>query len=672
MSLSFMKNTKIRSKIFIGFAVVLTLLLVISATGGVSLRNGEGNFAHYRETAGQSNGAALVQATLLKAQLAVADFLAHSSEDAIAEFEERISQTMTLIETLNGQVVNAKDKKAISTATGNLAAYQTAFDEVSSLQTRRNSILLNRMYVQGAEMEKKLTTLMKNAYDETDVSAAYLAAKVQRSLLLLRLYANRFVTGNDLADFDRAQEAVAEMKESMAELLGELFDDNRKALAAEVSTLQEQYEAAILEVHDVIVQRDELVLGTIGFLGPNIAALMDDLRNSLKTEQEALGPATSKAMKTAMIVTMVVAAVSVLLGVLAALLIGGGIAKPVTALTAAMTSLADGDKTVEIPGQDNGDEVGDMARAVLVFKESIIKADELAEREREAARRREVRGRQLEALTGSFDADVSELLRSLASSATEMEATAASMSQIAEGTNERATAVAGAAEQASANVQTVATATEELSSSIQEISRQVAQSSTVAERAVSEAHHTDTQIQGLVRAANRIGEVVDLITDIAEQTNLLALNATIEAARAGDAGKGFAVVASEVKNLANQTARATEEIGQQIADIQAETKEAVRAIQSITTTISEMSEIAGTIAAAVEQQGAATSEIARNVEQASTGTLEVTSNIIEVTHSANETGTAATQVTSVASELNSQADHLKQQVERFLEGVRAA
>jgi methyl-accepting chemotaxis protein len=672
MSLSFMNNTKILTKIFIGFGIVLALLLVISATGGVSLKSGEGNFTQYREQAALSNQAAMVQATLQKAQMAVGEYLTQSSEDAIAEFEDRISATMTLIEALNGQITDPKRKKTITNAIENLGTYQSAFDQVTSLQTQRNSIAQSRMDVIGPDMEAKLTALMKKSYDETDVAAAYLAAKTQRSLLLMRLYANKFITTANLDAFDKAMAAAEEMKENLAELQNELFDEDRKAAAAAVAALEEQYEAAVTEVSEIMAQRDEIVLGTIGFVGPNIAALMDDLRNDLKNVQEALGPATSKAMNTAMIVTLVVAGISVLLGALAALLIGNGIARPVTALTAAMTSLAGGDKTIDIPSQENGDEVGDMARAVLVFKESMIQADDLAAREKEAQRRREERGRQIEALTGTFDADVSQLLQSLSKSAVEMTSTASTMSKIADGTNERAAAVAGAAEQASANVQTVATATEELSSSIQEIARQVAQSSNVAERAVNEANHTDEQIQGLARAAHRIGEVVNMITDIAEQTNLLALNATIEAARAGDAGKGFAVVASEVKNLANQTAKATEEIGKQIGDIQAETQDAVRAIQSITATISEMSEIANTIASAVEEQGAATQEIARNVEQASSGTQEVTSNIIEVTHSAGETGTAATQVTSVASSLNTQADHLKEQVEKFLEGVRAA
>ena len=672
LSLSFMNNTKILTKIFIGFGIVLALLLIISATSGVSLRSGESNFTQYREQAALSNRAAMVQATLQKAQLAVGDYITQSSEDAIAEFEERISETMELIETLNGQITDPRRKKTITNAIENLSTYQSAFDQVTSLQTKRNSISQSQMDVIGPDMESKLTALMQKSYDETDVSAAYHAAKTQRSLLLMRLYANKFITANQLDDFDKAMEAAAEMKENVAELQSELFDEERKATAAKIAAMQEQYEAALTEVSEVIAQRDELVLGTIGFVGPNIAALMNDLRNDLKTVQETLGPATSKAMKTAMMVTLVVAGGSVLLGVLAALLIGNGISRPVTALTAAMTSLAGGDKTVDIPSQENGDEVGDMARAVLVFKESMIKADDLAAREREAQKRREERGRQIEALTGSFDSDVSALLQSLTTSAAEMTSTASTMSKIADGTNERAATVAGAAEQASANVQTVATATEELSSSIQEIARQVAQSSNVAERAVNEANHTDAQIQGLARAAHRIGEVVDMITDIAEQTNLLALNATIEAARAGDAGKGFAVVAAEVKTLAQQTARAIGEIELQVGGVQSATRDTVRVIETVTAKVGEIAEVAESISAAIEEQVRVTSEIARSVEDATQGASSAAENIATVSEAAKASGAVANDVLDTSRELEQMSGRLRTVIQGFLTDVRAA
>jgi methyl-accepting chemotaxis protein len=348
------------------------------------------------------------------------------------------------------------------------------------------------------------------------------------------------------------------------------------------------------------------------------------------------------------------------------------IVPPIAAMTGVMGRLADGDHGVEVPATERHDEIGLMAKAVLVFKENMIKAKEFAAREAEAQKQREARAQAIEKLTGDFDKDASDVLKTVASSATEMQATAQNMTATAEETSRQSTAVAAASEQASTNVQTVASAAEELSASVSEISRQVAQSAQIANKAVTEAESTNAQVQGLAEAAQKIGDVVNLINDIAAQTNLLALNATIEAARAGEAGKGFAVVASEVKSLANQTAKATEEIGAQIAGIQSSTRQAVGAIGGIATVIREINEIATTIASAVEEQGAATQEIARNVQQAAAGTAEVSSNISGVTEAASSTGAAAEQVLGVATELSTQSEVLRSKVETFLAAVKAA
>jgi methyl-accepting chemotaxis protein len=348
------------------------------------------------------------------------------------------------------------------------------------------------------------------------------------------------------------------------------------------------------------------------------------------------------------------------------------IVPPLRAMTDTMTTLAGGNYAVEIPATERKDEVGDMAQSMLVFKENMIKAKEAAEREAAEQKAREARAQKMEALTRDFDSEVSNVLKAVASAATELQSTASSMTATAEETSRQSTAVAAAAEEAASNVQTVASASEELSSSISEISRQVSQSAKIASKAVTEAQETDAKVQGLTEAAQKIGEVVQLINDIAAQTNLLALNATIEAARAGEAGKGFAVVAAEVKSLANQTAKATDEIAQQVGAIQGATRDSVDAIKSIGRTIAEINEIATTIASAVEEQGAATQEIARNVQQASAGTSEVTSNITGVSQAASETGSAASQVLGASSELSKQSEQLRQEVERFLAGVKAA
>ena len=412
----------------------------------------------------------------------------------------------------------------------------------------------------------------------------------------------------------------------------------------------------------------DIFVGETGADGTRAGGMVDRQAALLSSEGTQVGDNST------FLITMLWVTLGVGLGIAAAVvyLTTRAIVPPITAMTGAMGRLAEGDHGVEVPATDRRDELGLMAKAVLVFKENMIRAKELAAREAEAQKQREARARAIEKLTGDFDQDASDVLKMVASSATEMQATAQNMTATAEETSRQSTAVAAASEQASTNVQTVASAAEELSASVSEISRQVAQSAQIANKAVVEAESTNSQVQGLADAAQKIGEVVNLINDIASQTNLLALNATIEAARAGEAGKGFAVVASEVKSLANQTAKATEEIAAQIAGIQSSTQQAVGAIGGIATVIREINEIATTIASAVEEQGAATQEIARNVQQAAAGTAEVSSNISGVTEAASSTGAAAEQVLGVATELSQQSETLRGKVETFLAAVKAA
>jgi methyl-accepting chemotaxis protein len=352
--------------------------------------------------------------------------------------------------------------------------------------------------------------------------------------------------------------------------------------------------------------------------------------------------------------------------------LNAGVSTPVIAMAAAVRRLAGRDLNTSIPGVGRGDEIGAMAAAVAVFKDSMLTADRLsAEQAREQAAKAS-HAAQLEGLVRGFEAKAGDLAGAVCTASGDMEATARAMSATASQANAQAATVASAAQAASAGVQTVAAAAEELASSIHEISRQVSQSSHITGRAVSETRRTDALVRELSDGAQKIGQVVELIASIAGQTNLLALNATIEAARAGDAGKGFAVVASEVKGLAGQTARATEQIAAQVTQIQNATRGAVEAINGIRITIDEVSTIATTIAAAVEEQGAATAEIARNVQQTAGATLDVTTAIGGVSEAARSTGTAADQVVSAASRLSRQSEDLSREVVSFVQGVRAA
>jgi methyl-accepting chemotaxis protein len=665
-------NMKIAARLSAGMGVILVLLAVVALAAFFGLRGAVANFAEYRQLARQTAAMGAVQGEALATRLYVKDFLLKGSEESIAKVSESAATAAKDSESAKELFTSDETRAEISTVASMLKDYEAAFGEVKELRAKRNE-LVARLDALGPQIEQNLSEIMRSANADADASAAYRAGETLRSVLLARLYLTKFLTENDQSSVDRVRQELDDAGKASGALMAELQNPVRRKLIAEVMDWLKSYSTDFEAVQATISERNGIISGTLDKIGPDVAERLSTMTEANRAQQDEIGPRATAAMEETLWTAVIIAVISILMGVVIAVLLSRSITKPITGMTSAMEILAAGNRKIEVPGLGRKDEVGLMANAVQVFKENAERVARMEEEQKEAERRAaEEKKRAMNELADSFQAQVGGIVQTVSSSATEMQTTAQTMSSTAEETSRQATAVAAASEQASTNVQTVASAAEELSSSITEISRQVAQSAEIAGRAVADAERTNAQVQGLADAAQKIGEVVSLINDIASQTNLLALNATIEAARAGDAGKGFAVVASEVKNLANETAKATEEITAQITSVQAATREAVTAIQAIGQTIGSINEIATTIASAVEEQGAATQEIARNVQQASAGTTEVSSNIAGVTQAATETGAAASQVLSASGELARQGELLRGEVDKFLHAVRAA
>ena len=452
-----------------------------------------------------------------------------------------------------------------------------------------------------------------------------------------------------------------------------LADESMRAMHGALRAAVKSYDETFVIINGAMLKSDDIYEKQIRPILAEAYKVEQAVTAMLVADQRAAKMSADEAMKIGITLAGSLSVGAVFLGIVLAWLISRSVSGPVVRMTGVMSALARGNMSVAIPDRDRFDEVGDMAKSVQVFKDNMIEAEQLraqhTEAERVAAAQRKA---DMHRVADDFQTAVGNILDTVSSSATELEATAVTLTRTAETTRSLSNSVSATSEEASANVQSVSSASEQLAGSVNEISRQVQESSKIAADAVQQARRTDAQIAALSQAAGRIGDVVKLITAIAEQTNLLALNATIEAARAGDAGRGFAVVAQEVKALAAQTSKATDEIGGQIAGMQAATTESVAAIKGIGETIGRISEIAATIAAAVEEQGAATQEISRNVQQAAAGTTQVAGTITNVSRGANETGSASTQVLSSAQALSRESNHLKSEVHKFLSAVRAA
>jgi methyl-accepting chemotaxis protein len=591
-------------------------------------------------------------------------------EASFAEAEKRMSKTTDLLEEAVKTTISEERRTVYREAAKEIAELKTKRvalgDAVKQMQAGRKLL-----FTDGDQMAADVQKFV-DAADKTDFT--HEANALETKVLLVRVANWRMLATRDAKGLVTFKTNVDKAQQQIAALEKAALPSNLAALLAPVKTSVGKYAEAFDKTGPNLLLGDELFYKAITPVIVSTITKMDSAKVAIGQAFEKIATETEDRISNTTTTQEMVAGAAVLIGLLIAFFIARGIIGPLSGLTSGMKELAGGNFGVVLPGLDRKDEVGDMAQAVETFK---VKAEEKARAEAEAKVKQDLaaakqRKADMIKLADDFEGAVGEIVDTVSSASTELEASANTLTSTAERAQELTTMVAAASEEASTNVQSVASATEEMTSSVNEISRQVQDSARMAGEAVDQARKTNDRVSELSKAAARIGDVVELINTIAGQTNLLALNATIEAARAGEAGRGFAVVASEVKALAEQTAKATGEIGQQISGIQAATQESVNAIKEISGTIEKLSEISSTIAAAVEEQGAATQEISRNVQQAAQGTQQVSANITDVQRGASETGSASSQVLSAAKSLSSDSNRLKLEVGKFLNTVRAA
>jgi methyl-accepting chemotaxis protein len=655
----------------LGFAVVLAVSAVTMGIAYLGFERVSAGAASYRNSVSEADLARNIDRELISYQALARHYVVTAKEDdAKAALSAEASLKDAIDRSMKG-TTNAARLDQVTRLAREFHTFTKIFADI--LKVKRDSALVtqNQLVRGGNMLRYKLDDLPSNADDAELQAIDFGAKKAAAQFQTVTALADTFVINSDQAV---AASALARLKFAENSVAA-ISSTNEKIVQGlkEASALLEDYRQALTR----LIENSKSIDGLVAEMADSAAAILKGasaMKAGLLADQQRLeAESDAIASETERLIVML-AGGGFLIGSALALLLGKGIARPMTAMCKAMRELAGGNFDVVLPGLGRGDELGEMAGAVEEFKmQAIAKAERDAAAQdaqnqvSSAARRAE-----LIRFADDFEAAVGAIVSSVSASAVQLEQAAGTLTRTADTTQSLSSKVAGASEQASSNMQSVATATEELSASVDEIGRQVRESNKIAEAAVLQAQQTDGRIGKLSRAAQEIGDVVKLITAIAEQTNLLALNATIEAARAGEAGRGFAVVASEVKSLASQTAKATDEISSHILGMQGATQESVAAIKEIGGTIGQISSIASSIAGAVEQQSAATQEIARSVQSVAQGTHQAAANIMQVNRGATETGSASEEVLNSAKTLSTESTRLREELARFMANIRAA
>ena len=663
-------NLTIKAKLLAGFGTIIAVLAIVSTLSYTHFVT-VGHEVEEMELAAEELAlAANLEVQFLKMTRAARQFVQKGDDASEAQTKEFAAKTHKAITAAKAGMKIAKHAAQVEEIQKAFVSYEAGFFEVTKLQHEHDSLIENSLNPTADKMIVDLDALVADARAENNKELTLEALEAREHAFLIQVYTGRFLLEGKQSYGDKVAKEFVAFEKTLKKMSPILHTDHEKKLHQELLELRAKYQT----VYANIQLDEEKIYKLMDVQMPKFAGVI--LKNSEALEHEAaeheheVAKEAQHEIKTAEFEILLLMFIGVSAGVGIAVLLTAVISKPIRSITSIMRELADNHLDADVSYQDRKDEIGNMAEAVQVFKDNAIERVRLEADAAEQAKQEIERVARVDELIAEYENTATTVMDAVVDGSHNILEIANSMGGSINKTSSGSLEVAEASLSTSHDVESAAAATAELSASIQEISRQVTQSSPVANSAVREAEEVNTKIQGLNNAAQKIGDVVSMITDIAEQTNLLALNATIEAARAGDAGKGFAVVASEVKNLANQTSKATDEISEQIGKVQAETRESMDAIQNVTNTITNIDEIVTSISAAVEEQSAATSEIAQTVERVDQSAKLVADRIASVTrNSANSYGSAI-KVIWAADSLDSPIKKMNSETSGFLSSVR--
>ncbi len=682
---------KISKKVLVSYGIggLAMAVLAMVATGSLLVtRSTVSEVAHLADSA---RSIAHAHATAMTAQGRIKDYVIRPNAALVAEVNTSLDAAQKALKRAEDGATIVGEEATLARIDRLRGVFRTEFRGIVENQTAITQLVASTIEAKGPEIGAALHDIVTASHRAGDHQTAYNAALALETYSLLRVDVNRYLSSPSPEIVKQTKSDLLNLEDALNGVFEGLTDPalTRKADGIIVSLVA--YDKAFDEIVRRTSDRDEAVDRLLGKTGPAFERNVEAFSEAIADQQGMADLAAQAAAGGAILITLLAGAAGIGVSIVAGVLTNHLIARPIATMANTMLALARGETGTRIEGAQRRDEVGDMARAVAVFKENATEVEERRraaveaerrDREREEAARAERETERqhaaaekraaLSELADAFETSVRHVVAAVDSAARQIAAGSQQVSDAARSSAVLVTDVTASAEEASHNALTVANASEEMARSLAEVSHRVVESSAMSEQAVSRARATDEIVAGLSVDAEKIGEIVGLINSIAEQTNLLALNATIEAARAGEAGRGFAVVASEIKALANQTSKATIDINERIGAIQSVTRETVGAIEEIVSTIGEINGIAATVAAAVEQQAATTSEIARNTHQASDSTHAVARNIDQVRSGVEATGIAAKDALDAAADLNRQASTLTTEVDRFLARVRAA